>query len=81
MVPPGEVKVADLKLPRLPERQPVKLTISLAPDLHRALTTYAGLYKEAYGTEEAIADLVPAILATFLESDRALARAKRDTVP
>jgi hypothetical protein len=44
--------------------------------LHQLLQQYAALYAEAYGREEAIADLVPAMLVAFLESDRAFARNK-----
>jgi len=64
----------ELKLPRLPDRLPVKLTLSIMPDLHERLSAYADLYREAYGREEAIADLVPAMLTAFMDSDRAFAR-------
>lgn len=70
--------MADLKLPRLPDRTPVKLTISIAPDLHRALNDYAAAYETAYGQREAVADLVPAMLASFLESDRGFAKRRRE---
>lgn len=66
--------MAELKLPRLPDRTPVKLTISVMPDLHAALVDYAAAYREAYGKEEAVSDLVPAMLESFLASDRAFAR-------
>lgn len=65
----------DLKLPQLPDRVPVKLTIALMPDLHQQLTHYAGLYREAYGREEALGDLIPAMLQAFLQSDRTFVRA------
>jgi hypothetical protein len=60
----------DLKLARIPDRTPVKLTILVLPDLHQALADYARVYADTYGREESVADLVPAILAAFLESDR-----------
>lgn len=63
--------MADLKLPRLPDRTPVRLTISVMPDLHAALVEYAAAYREAYGKEEPVSDLVPAMLEAFLASDRA----------
>lgn len=66
--------MADLKLAKLGERTPVKLTISVAPDLHAALSAYASLYTEVYGAEEPVTELIPAMLAGFLESDRAFAR-------
>lgn len=68
--------MADLKLPKLPERTPVKLTISVSPDLHETLIEYAALYAEAYGREEPISELVPAMLTTFLKSDRGFMRSR-----
>jgi len=41
------VEMPELKLPQLPDRTPVKISISLMPDLHQALTDYAGLYAKA----------------------------------
>jgi hypothetical protein len=64
----------DLRLPKLPDRTPVKITISVSPDLCRALTDYAGLYQEAYGSTEPVQELIPAMLASFLESDRGFTR-------
>lgn len=66
----------DLKLARLPERTPVKITLTLPPELHQGLQAYAALYAEAYGSEETIADLVPAMLANFLDSDRAFSKTR-----
>jgi len=62
--------MADLKLPKLPDRTPVKLTISISPDLNRALADYASIYAETYGNEEPVSELIPAMLAAFLSSDR-----------
>lgn len=70
--------MAELKLARLPDRTPVKLTLNLSPDLHSALADYSRVYSETYGVEENIADLVPAMIAAFLESDRGFAKARRD---
>ena len=66
----------DLKLAQLPDRTPIKLAITITPDLHRALQEYAALYASAYGREEPVAELVPAMLAAFLEGDRAFARSR-----
>lgn len=66
--------MADLKLGRLPDRTPVKLTIMLPPDLHEALNDYARAYVQAYDREEPVAELVPAILKAFLEKDRVFAK-------
>ncbi len=68
--------MADLKLAKLPDRTPVKLAITVTTDLHRALSDYATLYASAYGREEPITELIPAMLAAFLESDRSFARGR-----
>jgi hypothetical protein len=65
--------MADLKLPKLPDRTPVKMTIVISPDVNNALRDYAALYKQVYGSAEPITELVPAILARLLESDRIFA--------
>jgi hypothetical protein len=69
--------MAELKLGKLPDRTPVKLTISISPDLNRALGEYARAYEEAYGDAEPPAELVPAMLETFLANDRAFARMRK----
>ena len=69
--------MADLKLTKLPDRTPVKLTISLPPDLGKALEDYAAIYEAAYGQRESVADLVPHMLGSFLESDRTFTRARQ----
>jgi hypothetical protein len=66
----GEVTVADLKLAKLPDRTPIKLAITVTPELHRALNDYAQVYEATYGQRESVADLIPFMLASFLESDR-----------
>lgn len=67
----------DLKLSKLPDRTPVKLSIQISPDLDRQLQAYAGAYKETYGDDEKVVDLVPFMLQKFLDGDRKfLQRAK-----
>lgn len=67
----------DLKLAKLPDRTPVKLTITVMPDLAAALNAYASLYAQSYGREEPLSELIPAMLANFLESDRAFAKRRK----
>ena len=69
--------MADLKLAKLPDRTPVKLTIMVTPDLHSALNDYAALYAQIYGRDEPVSELIPAMLAAFLASDRSFARNRR----
>lgn len=66
----------ELKLAKLPDRTPIKLAITVTPDLHAALTEYAAVYKQTYGQEEPLAELVPHMLAAFLASDRGFAKAR-----
>ena len=70
--------MADLKLPKLPDRTPVKLTLTIAPDLAADLALYAELYRQRYGCEEPVAELVPAMLDRFLQSDREFARRRKE---
>ena len=62
--------MTDLKLGRLPDRTPVKIAINLPPELHQSLMYYAALYAERYEREEPVIELIPAMLAAYLESDR-----------
>jgi len=66
--------MGEIKLGRLPDRTPVKLSVMILPELHRRLLDYAALYAQTYGVEEPIVDLIPAMLAAFIESDRTFAR-------
>ena len=71
----------DLKLAKLPDRTPVKVTISVSPELHLALGAYAEMYRATYGEAEPVQELIPAMLAAFLESDRGFARQRRRISP
>lgn len=66
----------ELRLPKLPDRTPVRITISISPDLNRALTDYAALYQECYGQAEPLQEMIPAMLERFVEGDRAFARSR-----
>jgi hypothetical protein len=68
--------MAALRLSKLPDRTPVKLTVMITPDLHQRLQDYAAAYAQAYQAEEPIAELVPAMLAAFLDSDRSFVRSR-----
>ena len=70
--------MTELKLARLPDRAPVKIAITVSPDLNRALSAYADLYREAYGELEPVAALIPFMLDAFLENDRGFAKARRE---
>ena len=66
-----------LRIGQLPDRTPVKLTVSVDPDLASALADYAAIYAEPYGAEEKPETLVPAMLNMFLSSDAGFKRARK----
>ncbi len=68
----------ELKLAKLPDRVPVKLTIIVQPDLAQALREYAAVYRATYGEAESVEELVPFMLASFLEGDRGFAKARKE---
>ena len=68
--------MADLKLAKLPERTSVKLVINISPDIDSALADYAAVYAQTYGKSEPVAELVPGMIAGFLESDRGFQKAR-----
>jgi len=63
-----------LKLPKLPDRAPVKVSISLQPELNRRLQAYAEFYRDIYGEAESVAELIPYMLDAFIVTDRAFAK-------
>lgn len=67
-----------LKLAKLPDRTPVKISITITPDLDADLRAYLDLYRAAYDDKAAtIGELIPAMLESFLASDRAFAKARK----
>ncbi len=79
----SEARPVSLRLPKLPERALVKMTIAIDPAVHTMLQAYATLYRETYGAEEPLTELIPYMLKSFLESDRSFVRARqvRGVVP
>jgi hypothetical protein len=67
-----------LKLGQLPDRQPVKLTITLSADLRKALDDYAALYARTYGADEPVTELVPFMLEGFLKGDVGFRKARKE---
>jgi hypothetical protein len=66
----------ELKLPKIPDRTPIKLAITVTPALNHMLQQYAAACAEVYGREEPIVELVHAMLSAFLESDRGFQRSR-----
>ena len=67
-----------LKLAQLPDRIPVKLTITLQPDLKKALDDYAAMYSRTYRADEPVAELVPFMLESFLKADAGFKKGRKD---
>lgn len=70
--------MAGLKLSKLPDRTPVKIVITVAPDLKAALDDYAALYGQTYTEDRPATELIPEMLWAFLESDRVFQQARRE---
>jgi len=66
--------MAELKLAKLPDRTPVKLTITVGAEVHQMLKEYADAYQSAYGSAEQVVDLIPFMLEAFMLTDKNFAR-------
>lgn len=69
--------MADIRLGKLPDRTPVKLVLSVSPELHRSLSDYADFYRETYAEAAPLTDLVAAMLEGYLAGDRSFLRRQR----
>ena len=68
-----------LRLSKLPDRTPVKISITVSPELNTALRDYCEVYRRVYpGQKESVADLIPYMLDAFIQSDRGFAKARRE---
>jgi hypothetical protein len=67
-----------LRLAQLPDRVPVKLAITVQPELKKALDDYALLYARNYGAEESVIELIPYMLEAFLKTDAAFRTARKE---
>ena len=70
----------ELKLGKLPDRTPVKISFAASPELNQALQDYASVYRATYGQTEAVAELIPFMLEAFLDGDRGFVKARKDGI-
>lgn len=66
-----------LKLGAIADERPVRMTIDLPAAAHRDLVAYADVLAIEAGTRIEPAKLIAPMLARFIASDRAFAKAKR----
>ena len=66
-----------LKIARLPDRKPVKLTISIMPDLYDQIQDYVRVYEAEYSETETAQNLIPAMLEAFIQSDHQFRKARQ----
>jgi len=66
-----------LRIGKLPDLTPIKLTVSLEPEVYKMLEDYARIYGDSYGETVKPAELVPSMIAGFLATDNGFKRARR----
>ncbi|GLQ21311.1 DUF2274 domain-containing protein [Algimonas porphyrae] len=66
-----------LKIGKLPDTTPVKLSLSIPPNLQADLEDYAAVYADAYGEKAKVTDLIPSMLAGFMASDSNFKKARK----
>lgn len=66
-----------LRIGKLPDLTPVKLTVSLKPEVHSMLEDYARIYGENYGEAVKPSELVPSMVASFLATDNGFKKARK----
>lgn len=66
-----------LRIAKLPNLTPVKLTVSLDPEIHKMLEDYAQIYSDSYGETVKPAELLPSMIAGFLATDNGFKRARK----
>ena len=70
-----------LRLGPLPKAETVRVTVTLPATVKADLDRYAELYATAYGEPVDAVALVPHMLATFMERDRAFRKAAQALGP
>lgn len=67
-----------LKISRVRDTTPTKLSISVTPDLKADLDIYSRLYERAYGDKQQTTALIPLMLEAFLAGDSGFKKARRE---
>ena len=74
MAKPGK---PTLRIGKLLDLTPVKMTVSLDREVHQMLEDYARIYGESYGEAVEPVELIPSMIAGFLASDNGFKRARK----
>jgi len=69
--------VTKLKISAIEDDRPVTLSVKLPPGIHRDLIAYAEVMKRESGKAVEPVSLIVPMLARFMATDRAFARARR----
>lgn len=69
--------MANLKLGKLPDRTPSKITITVSADLSQALQDYAALYRQTYGESETWLNLSHSCWRGFWKATERLPRPEK----
>ena len=67
-----------LRIGKLPDLTPVKLTVSLEPEVYQMLEDYTQIYYNRYGEKVKPAALVPSMITGFLSTDSGFKKARRE---
>ncbi len=66
-----------LKIRKIPDRTPVKITLSLPPEIHSDLLIYAEIYQKEHGSVETPQILAVQMITSFIQSDGGFRKAKQ----
>lgn len=69
---------SQLKIGPLPDRTPIKLSLSVDPDLQSDLSDYAAVHARAYGKDVSVAEIIPSMLRALIDSDAGFKRARKE---
>ena len=73
-----ETSKPKLRIGKLPDLTPVKMTIQVDPELHQMLEDYARIYTKNYNGSVGPAALMPSMLSGFLASDSGFKKARKE---
>ena len=66
-----------LKLGPLPDRESARITFTADAELKTALNDYAEIYRQTYGKDEGVTELIPFMLHAFMNADPGFKRARK----